>query len=69
MLSAINNPFLSLSSDFSASSTPTGKRGSSLPSSKMFGTGPEDVDGAWLEGNKRFMGGIDKLGEVLNGGR
>lgn len=67
MLSAIHNPFLSLSTDFSATATP--KHSSSIPSSKMFGTGSEEIEGVWLEGNQRFMRGIGKLGEVLNGGR
>jgi len=35
----------------------------------MFATGAEDIEGAWLEGNEKFMRGITKLGEVLNGGR
>lgn len=79
MLSAVNNPFLSLSKDFSGRRTPSGNsdnvqetrraQTSSIPQSKMFATGPEDIDGAWLEGNGRFMRGIQKLGEVLNGGR
>lgn len=55
MLAAINNPFISLSA--------------AVPQSKMFATGPEDIEGSWLEGNRRFMRGIDRLGEVLNGGR
>jgi hypothetical protein len=44
-------------------------RNTQIPGSKMFTTGAEDIEGSWLEGNEKFMKGITKLGEVLNGGR
>jgi hypothetical protein len=75
LLSAIYNPFLSLPSDFKAiAGTDANEigatiRNTQIPASKMFATGPEDIQGSWLEGNVKFMRGIDKLGEVLNGGR
>jgi len=76
----VYNPFLSLPPSFKAmpataagaeekkeATTPV--RNTQIPGSKMFTTGAEDIEGSWLEGNDKFMKGITKLGEVLNGGR
>jgi len=76
----VYNPFLSLPPSFKAVpvTEATGEetkeakspmRNTQMPGSKMFTTGAEDIEGSWLEGNDKFMKGITKLGEVLNGGR
>ena len=79
LLSAVYNPFLSLPPSFKAvpdidKENSEGEekmaiRNTSIPGSKMFATGAEEIEGSWLEGNEKFMRGITKLGEVLNGGR
>jgi hypothetical protein len=76
LLSAVYNPFLSLSPSFKAvpgkgdaSTTELPVRNTHTPESKMLATGAEDIEGSWLEGNVKFMTGIKHLGDVLNGGR
>jgi len=71
----VYNPFLSLPPSFKAiPASADVEPSTSIPNeqivgSKMFATGAEDIETSWLEGNVKFMRGITKLGEVLNGGR
>ncbi|WVQ70226.1 uncharacterized protein L199_008452 [Kwoniella botswanensis] len=82
LLTITSNPFISLPSTFHAKSSPkyienqrpiieteTTKsiRNVSIPDSKMFGFGPEEIKSDWLKDSMRFKKGIERIGEMLNG--
>lgn len=40
-----------------------------VPGSRMFASGPEEIKGDWLKGSSKFERGVERIGELLNGGR
>jgi hypothetical protein len=83
LLEAIHNPFLSLPPSFRArpahqtpenqepprSDTPGHIVNPPVKGTGLFATGPEEIQPEWLSGSKRFQRGVEKIGQLLSGGR
>ncbi|WVN85239.1 uncharacterized protein L203_100384 [Cryptococcus depauperatus CBS 7841] len=75
ILTASQNPFLSLPPSFHAHSAdsskedPRRKLNTQVATSKMFLSGPEDLKPEWFKKSKAFNDGIKAIGEMLKGGR
>lgn len=84
LLEAIHNPFLSLPPTFRARPahqipenqepppqiTTTGDIvNPPVKGSGLFATSPEEIQPEWLRGSKRFQRGVEKIGQLLSGGR
>jgi len=41
----------------------------SIPTSRMFAVGPEDLKPEWFKESRRFQDGIRRVGQLLSGGR
>ncbi|CAD6580415.1 MAG: hypothetical protein TREMPRED_002741 [Tremellales sp. Tagirdzhanova-0007] len=75
LLTVSHNPFLSLPSSFRArTAAQAGHQerkiiNPSIPTAKMFGFAPGELQPEWFGDSVRFQAGIERIGRLLTGGR
>jgi hypothetical protein len=78
LLGAVHNPFLSLSRSFRAQ--PAGEAEAEakevakivnppIKDGSMFSFGPDGIRPEWLKESEKFQRGVERIGELLSGGR